>query len=160
MITLLALPTIWLANRSGDAPGARPNVAAVGLDPGESDRSAPASSRDAFDPMGPSGAAYLQPVVTATPPTAPTIAIGTHELELVASAKATYSSQVPWNECRINSVPIGQTVTVVNVANGRSFTCRTAYLSGGETGVLVMYTSRYQSIADLATASIHVEIHR
>ena len=34
VLTLLALPTIWLVNRSDD-DSARPNVAAVGLDPGE-----------------------------------------------------------------------------------------------------------------------------
>ena len=61
VITLVALPTIWLANRSDDGPSSsRPNVAAVGLDPGQADAADGAAA--AADPMGSSGAAYLEPL--------------------------------------------------------------------------------------------------
>ncbi len=161
MITLLALPTIWLVNRSGDGPGsARPNVAAAGIDPGEADHSTAGDRPDEFDPMGAGGAVYLQPTVTVTAPTVPTIAVGREPHQAVATAVATYSARVSWNECEFNGLAIGERVTVVNVANGRSIDCRIAYLSGGESGTLVMHTSNFQSIADLVAAPIHVEIRQ
>lgn len=161
MITLLALPTIWLVNRSGDGPGsARPNVAAAGLDPGDADRSTVGAGPDEFDPMGGGGAAYLEPTVTVTAPTVPDVAIGSEPDRVVATAIATYSSGVSWDECKFNGVAIGDDITVVNVANGRSVDCEASYLSGHEPGTLVMYTTRFQSIADLVAAPIHVEIRQ
>ena len=161
MITLLALPTIWLVNRSGDGPGsARPNVAAAGIDPGQADRSTTAVTRDAFDPMGPSGAMYLEPMATETAPTVPTVAVGAEPDRVVATASATYSAAVSWDECEFNGVAIGERVRVVNVANGRSIECRTSYRSDGDPGTLVMHTSKFQTIGDLVIASIHVEIRQ
>lgn len=161
MITLLALPTIWLVNRSGDGPGsARPNVAAAGIDPGEADHGNGGDGPDEFDPMGAGGAVYLQPTVTATPQTAPSIAVGSEPDHVVATATATYSAGVSWDECEFNGLAIGERVTVVNVANGRSIECRIAYLSGGEPETLVMHTSKFQSIGDLVAAPIHVEIRQ
>ena len=62
VITLVALPTIWLANRSEDGPSSsRPNVAAVGLDPGQADDAAAELPRRPTR-WGRSGAAYLEPL--------------------------------------------------------------------------------------------------
>lgn len=162
MITLLALPTIWLVNRSGDGPGsARPNVAAAGIDPGEADRTTAADGDGgSFDPMGAGGAVYLQPRTTETAPTVPEVALGSEPDRAVASASGTYSSRVPSSECEFNGLPAGERITVVNVANGRSIECTTTYLSGGEPGVLVMSKSKFQSIGDLIAAPIHIEIRQ
>lgn len=162
MITLLALPTIWLVNRNGDGPGAaRPNVAAAGLETGEADNpTASADDDEAFDPMGASGAVYLQPNSAPTTVTVPEVALGSEPDRVVATATGTYSGGVSWDRCEFNGVPSGQEITVVNVANGRSTECTTTYLSGGEPGVLVMYTAKFQSIGDLVTAPIHVEIRQ
>jgi hypothetical protein len=162
VITLLTLPAIWLVNRNEDgSSSSRPNVAAVGIDPGEADQSNPAGAGADFDPMGNVGAAYLQPMSTAQPPASVSVAIGTSSDKVVAAARGTYRlNAIASHECRFNGMPGGEQITVVNVANGRSIECTTSPLSSGESGLLVMSRSRFQQIAELTAAPIHVEIRQ
>lgn len=167
VITLIALPAIWLLNRSEDGSGSvRPHVAAAGLSPGNADSvsstldplSQPPSS---FDPMGSAGAAaYLdaKPLPASVP--VPVVAVGTTPGEFVANASATYRSGVAPGECQFNGGGIGDTITVINVANERSITCQTAILSGGAPGTLVMNTVQFRQLAELIAAPIHVEVRR
>ena len=55
---------------------------------------------------------------------------------------------------------LGEEVTVVNVANGRSTTCTTSYFPGGASNEIVLNTERFRRIADLVTAPVHVEIRQ
>ncbi len=158
--TLIALPTLWLVNRDRSDP-ARPNVAAVGIDPGDQDQAAPAPDATTFDPMGSGGDGYLErvPVTTSV---AVSIAHGTATERTVGQAIATYtaSDSLRPSVCRYNGMGGGHDVTVVNVANGRSIRCTTRPWSGGDTRTLVLAASRFQQIADLTSAPIHVEIRQ
>jgi hypothetical protein len=157
VITLLALPTIWLINRDRD--DSRPNVAAVGIDPGSQDAATPPTT---FDPMGPGGDGYLEQVTIAT--TAATVAIshGDGSETTLGQAIATYttSHNLGPSLCRYNGISGGQVVTVVNVANGRSIRCTTRIWPGGDHDTLVMRDTKFQQIADLTSAPIHVEIRQ
>lgn len=158
MITLVALPTIWLANRSDQGASARPNVAAVGLDPGQADDAGAAAP--SFDPMGSVGAAYLEPLSSAQPPAPVVIAVGTTPDEAIGTAKASYRRSVESGICLFNGVDSGQEVDVVNVANGRTTSCTIVSSSELPDGQLVMSQSRFQRIAQLTAAPVHVEIRR
>jgi hypothetical protein len=159
VITLVALPTIWLANRSEDS-SSRPNVAAVGLDPGQAD---PAANQDggAFDPMGTSGAAYLEPLSSMVTPASAALVVGTTPDDPIATAQASFRrTSVQFDTCEFNGMPAGQEVTVVNVANGRSTTCTTVREDGLADGELLLSQGRFQRIAELTAAPIHVEIRK
>ena len=101
VITLVALPTIWLANRSEDGSPSRPNVAAVGLDPGQAD-DAPAEVDAVLDPMGASGAAYLEELSSVVPVTA-AVVVGTAPDQPIATAQASFRrSSVQFDTCEFN----------------------------------------------------------
>ena len=110
VITLVALPAIWLANRDDEGSSARPNVAAVGIDPGHADDGAGAAA--AFDPMGTTGAAYLDPVASGTSPATAAIVIGTTADDVIAVARASYRrTAVVFDTCQFNGLPGGEEVT-------------------------------------------------
>jgi hypothetical protein len=157
VLTLVALPAIWLANRD-EGSSTRPNVAAVGIDPGRADDDAGAAA--AFDPMGTTGAAYLDPVATHSPP-ANAIVIGTTADDAIAVARASYRrSAVVFDTCQFNGLPGGEEVTVVNVANGRSTRCTIVHKIGLARGELLLSQGRFQRIAELTSAPIHVQIRK
>jgi hypothetical protein len=158
VITLLALPAIWLVNR--DHHERRPNVAAVGIEPGSRDPSV--TEAVPFDPMGPTGDGYLERVPAATSADTVVIAHGTTDGRAVGQAVATYttSSSMRSSLCRYNGMAGGLAVTVVNVANGRSIACTTIPWPGADPDTLMMAESKFQQIADLTAAPIHVEIRR
>ena len=166
MITLLALPTIWLVNRDeAGQSSTRPNVAVVGIDPGEADplevgSDTPHSEADAFDPMGESDAMYLEPGTTVVPPDSVAVVMGTSPDEQVATGRGTYRRSVPPGTCMFNGIGGGESVTVVNVANGRSVTCTTSPYEASEPDVLIMSTAMFQRIADLTAAPVHIEVRQ
>jgi hypothetical protein len=158
VITLVALPTIWLANRSEES-STRPNVAAVGLDPGQADDDAGGAAIP--DPLGTSGAAYLEPVSITAAPDAVEIHVGTTPDDPVATARASYRrTSVRFDTCEFNGLRSGQEVTVVNVANGRSTTCTIMREDGLAEGELLLSQGRFQRIAELIAAPVHVEIRK
>jgi hypothetical protein len=161
VITLLALPTIWLVNRDEGGPSSsRPNVAVVGIDPGEAEEDTPDSEADAFDPMGDSDAMYLEPRSTVVPPDSVAVVVGTSPDEQVATGRGTYRRSVSPGTCMFNGVRAGERVTVVNVANGRSVTCTTTPYETSEPDVLIMNTAMFQRIADLTAAPVHIEVRQ
>lgn len=162
VVTLVALPTIWLVNRSEDGAGsARPNVAAVGLAPGEGNDAVgtPVADSD-FDPMGAPNPIYLEAVTTVAAPPAPDVAVGTEADALVGVGTGTYRNSVSGSTCLYNGAGYGERITIVNVANGRSTECTTSPLSGGELDVVVLSAARFATIADLTAAPVHVEIRQ
>jgi hypothetical protein len=159
VITLVALPAIWLANRDDEGSSTRPNVAAVGIDPGRADSDAGASA--AFDPMGTTGAAYLDPMATQSPAASAAIVIGTTPDDAIAVARASYRrTAVVFDTCQFNGLPGGEEVTVVNVANGRSTSCTIVHKDGLARGELLLSQGRFQRIAELTAAPIHVQIRK
>jgi hypothetical protein len=161
VITLLALPTIWLANRDEDGPSSsRPNVAVVGIDPGEADDAAAAEGAAEFDPMGESDAMYLEAGTTVVPPDSVVVIVGSDPNDQVATGRAIYRRSVQPGTCLFNGIRGGEDVTVVNVANGRSIECVASPYQDVLGDMLVLNTVQFQRIADLTAAPIHVEIRR
>lgn len=162
VVTLVALPTIWLVNRSEDGAGsARPNVAAVGLAPGEANDAVVTPRADSnFDPMGAPDPIYLEAITTVAAPPAPAVGVGTEADVLVGVGTGTYGNSVSGRTCLYNGAGYGEQITVVNVANGRSTDCTTSPLSSGELDVVVLSAARFAAIADLTAAPVHVEIRQ
>jgi hypothetical protein len=161
VITLLALPTIWLANRDEGGHGsARPNVAVVGIDPGEAGVETPGSAADQFDPMGDPGVMFLDPRTTLVAPDSVAVVVGTSPDEQVATGRGTYRRSVAPGTCMFNGIRGGESVTVVNVANGRSVTCTTSPYESTGSDVLIMNTAMFQRIADLTAAPVHIEVRQ
>jgi hypothetical protein len=159
IVTVVALPTIWLANRD-DGGSSRPNVAAVGIDPGQADVAIEDVTGAADDPMGTTGAAYLQPRSSVAPGPSAVVVVGTSPDDPVATARGSYRRSIYVGTCLFNGLTSGVEVTVVNVANGRSTSCTIDRDTGVEDGYLLMSQTSFQRIAELTAAPIHVEVRQ
>ncbi len=74
---------------------------------------------------------------------------------------ASYRSTIAgFRTCIVQGLTTGLTVTVTNLANGRSITCVTALAPADAIDEVVMHTRTFQEIADLTEAPINVEITR
>jgi hypothetical protein len=159
VLTVIALPAVWLANRD-DRPGrSRPNLAAVGL--AAEDGSTAASAADGasttiVDPMG-----HVDPLFAGEPTAdkvAPvSVAVGGRDSVIVDTPFATYSRSVWGDACYYNGVAAGTAVTIVNPANGRSLEC---VISPNDDDELTVSPDRFALLADLTVAPVRVEIHR
>ena len=164
-ITAVALPALWFANQPDSGA---PNVATAGIAVGE-----PAAN-DA-DPIAESdeGRTSATDAETGAAPVfldGPTAQIGAGLAEIAVpiapdaervTIDATFRSNVVVaGVCRVPGLGNGQQITVVNLDNNRSITCRTALTPAGETLELVMHPDLFSQIADLTDAPIPVEIRR
>jgi hypothetical protein len=166
VLTLLALPALWLANTSDNS--AAPNLAVAGLDPGV-DVAAGASDAKASDldvdvndddGLGQAAPAYFEGPASAAGAGQSAIAIPARPLVDGFVAKATFRSNVADGMCIAGGVPSGSLVTIVNLANNRSVTCTTILAPGDDPDAVVMHPSAFAGIADLTSAPISVEIRR
>lgn len=161
VLTLLALPALWLANTSDNS--AAPNLAVAGIDPGVDTAQAasdPNAAHDADDAPGDVAPVYLEGPASAAGASQSPIAIPAKPLLDRFTAKATFRSTVPDGACIVGGLTIGSVITVVNLDNNRSVTCTTILAPGDHPGGVVMHTSSFAGIADLTDAPISVEIHR
>ncbi len=158
-LTTAVLPAVWLINRD-EAGTTRPNVAAVGLPAGASP-STP-SVGTSIDPMGTVEPLYLSEDDSPDAAPVPSVAVGSSEDRLVATGTAIYRRQVGGTgTCLFNGAGVGELVTVVNVANGRSVQCRTSPRQpGAPANELVLHPDAFRTIADLTSAPIDVEIRQ
>jgi hypothetical protein len=156
-LTVAALPAVWLVNQD-DAATTRPNVAAVGLAPGEAGAT---TTAETIDPMGDVAPRFLdaQPAPAAAP-TPVAAVVGTGRGVTIATATAIFRRSVrDTRTCVFSGVPSGSHVTVVNVANDRSVDCWTTLRPIDQPqDELVMSAAAFAAIADPTTAPIHVEI--
>ena len=157
-LTVAALPAVWLVNQ--DDEGSRPNVAAVGL--AAENGAADTASTTPPDPMGEVDARYLAGTSLPPPPQPASVAVGSTDQVVVATAQAIYRRSVGRvDSCQYNGVRAGQLITVVNVDNGRSIECWTTVRPpDGPADELVMHPDRFIHIADLTSAPINVEIRQ
>jgi hypothetical protein len=155
-LTVAALPAVWLVNQDDDGT-ARPNVAAVGLAPGDA---AAATTEATIDPMGEITPRFLHAEDTAAAAAPVSAVVGTGEGVTVATATAIFRRSVrDTRTCVFSGVPSGSHVTVVNVANDRSVECWTTLRPIDQPqDELVMSAAAFAEIADPTTAPIHVEI--
>ncbi len=170
LVTLLALPALWLVNR--ESSSGSPNVAAAGVqvengyvtvedaagDPSAPSVSGPSTANlPVVDPAGESAPVFLDGPA-ANGGGLPAIAVPTAPEGTVRELEATYTSQV-WDwTCIVPGVTTGTKVTIVNVDNGRSTTCVATYGDPRSDGRLVMHTNGFLELADLTDAPIPVEI--
>jgi hypothetical protein len=157
VLTIAALPAVWLANR--DDPATGPNVAAVGL---AAESGATSTTVVPLDPMGEVQAKYLEGGSTVAPPAQVPIAVGSSDSRVVATGHAIFRrSARDAAICLFSGVAPGEKITVVNVDNGRSTTCRTrAQEPDAPAGELVMHPDRFLQIADLMSAPVDIEIRQ
>jgi V8-like Glu-specific endopeptidase len=141
-LTIVALPAVWLVNRSDDAAAS----------------STPATS---LDPMGTVQPVYLHG--TAAPVDAVgsvTPAVGTADGQVVATGTAIFRRTVTNDHiCQYSGVKGGSRIVVVNLDNDRSMTCTTIPRPQGQPPrELVMSANAFAGIADPSSAPIDIQI--
>ncbi len=162
VLTLLALPALWLANSSENS--AAPNLAVTGIDAGAEAAAAgesgtgPAAGND--DAEGDVAPVFLEGPASAAGAGQSPIAIPAKPLVDGITAKATFRSTVVDGTCLVGGLASGTLITVVNLDNNRSMSCTTVLAPGTDPDVMVMRTADFASIADLTDAPISVEIRR
>lgn len=166
VLTMLALPTLWLLNRDGGSSA--PNVAAAGVQVEngyvtETDPTPTTGPRranlPAVEPLGETAPVFLDGP-SSSGGGLPAIAVPTVPASEILDLEATYNSQM-WNwTCIVPGVADGTELTIVNVNNGRSTTCVATYANPHDGASLVMHTSDFLELADLTDAPIPVEIHK
>jgi hypothetical protein len=162
VLSVIALPAIWLANRDESRQGTTaPNVAAVGLEAGVDPESSAAVPQPA-DPLEPVGSP-VAPLFLNGPAVGPGpdhVAVATAEPEGESrDLEATFRRGVgSVDSCRVNGIPAGLLVTVTNLENGRSVECWTGPTSIGRADEIALHTDRYREIARFSDAPVHVEV--
>ena len=158
VLTVAALPAVWLVNQS-DATSPRPNVAAVGL--AAEDVAGP-TTVEAVDPMGDVTPQYLDGTALAERPAPVSPVVGTSPGQVLATTTAVFRRAVTDSRtCLYSGVPSGTYITVVNVDNNRSIECFTTLRPMDQSQVeLVMSAAAFAEIADPTTAPIDVEIRQ
>ncbi|NND74981.1 MAG: hypothetical protein HKN44_08245 [Ilumatobacter sp.] len=169
IVSLLALPALWWANRDDGSAG--PNVATAGVEiAGDTASTAsPASPADTDTTIGESRLPPVQTVRGSDPVfldgPAPN-AVGVSEIAVPATsateavmAQATYrSSVVDAATCLTKTLQPGRTVTIVNLDNNREATCQLRLGPATQVDDLVVHTDLFIELADLTDAPIPVEI--
>lgn len=162
VLTVIAVPTVWLLNRDDDTgiANAEMNGAVVARQAGADGAAAtPTAGADPepLDPFGDTGAAILEPAVdVGSDDSVPQVAIGDLDYEVLDRTTATYGNIDP-GTCKYVAGVTGSDITVVNVANGRQVDCEVTYGAGLDGGI-VMDPWSFAKIAELVAAPIHVEI--
>ncbi len=152
--TLVALPAIWLFDR--DDPPAAPGVAAAGLPAPAATESAATLDTEPEVPI------FLDNTVVVVPPAVIDVALpeapGPNEVTGTASFKR-FPVDAGDRRCAAPRAPSGALLTVTNIDNGMSLTCRNT------TGVAMPYgitvgidTDLFVQIADLVDAPVPVRV--
>jgi hypothetical protein len=156
VLTTLALPALWVANADR---GADPAVGAAGI-PAPVDDSARADEPAAtYQPEGP---VFLDQPTLPAPATplavqAPATAAAPAGTEVIATA--TFKRIADPGGCATNLVIAGTTLTVVNIDNGRTVTCRAVVGVAVPVGTeVVLDTNLMAQITDLSEAPIPVRV--
>lgn len=166
IVSLLALPALWWANRDDGSAG--PNVATAGVEiAADSD---PSTTADQVETT--IGRSNL-PTADTTTGSAPVFldgpvpnAVGVSEIAVPAGSpessmltNASYRSSIADSEtCLSKSMTPGREVTVINLDNNRMTTCRIGLAPATQVEDLVMHTDLFVVLADLTDAPIPVEI--
>lgn len=155
VLTVVALPAVWLLDR--DDPTPSPNVAAAGVPTPAA--AAEAAPDDSFVPEVPvfldNTAVVPQPAVIdiAVPDT-----VNPNQTEVLLTYKNYESIQVE-RPCSAVAAPSGAQITVTNVDNGQSVVCtNTLGMSIPIGAEMAIDINLYVKIADLVDAPIPVRI--
>jgi hypothetical protein len=170
VLTLIALPSLWLMSRSDQSTA--PNVATAGVvvtHEGGSDAGA-TTLTDApgrSDALGSAGGAFLErpeyPLAesdteTQTGDGVIRIAVPHTSERNTLSGRATFLSTMGSPEiCAIAGAPYGAQVTVTNLDNGFSVSCLALASPVANEHTVVLHTTVFASIADLTDSPVPVE---
>lgn len=155
VLSLIALPALWVLNRGeADNPGV-PRAGAAGVDSPTAGAATPVTE---YRPQVPP---FIEG--TPTPPAPPNVkvAVGTVPPGNHVTGRASYHRYTDGsaNACTTGAAPLGIILTVTNLDNGQSVQCTN---NGGwllPTGiVLVLDTGLFALISDLADAPIPVSV--
>lgn len=158
VITLVALPALWLMQRDDTAPGS-PGLAAAG---------APSLAADTDDSVDtePPAPAYLEgpaSSVDEAPDSSLVIATSADDVTNRLTGTAGFRRFDPAlfapGSCSVHGAPLGVRVTVRNVDNDRTIDCLNMSTTRGDDGeVAVLDRASFLQIADLVDAPLPVEI--
>jgi hypothetical protein len=160
VVTLLALPSLFIMNR--DDPTGPATVAPAGVV--VAPEAAPLTTPAPHQAMGTVGGAFLQsPEIPAERPRTEgepiAVAVPAARPGVFVSSRATYRRSIPSTSvCLVSDAPHAARVTITNVDNGRSITCVASVTGVGSRDPVVVHTDSFTRIADLSDAPIHVEI--
>lgn len=183
IVTLLALPTLWLVSRDEARDGSGvPSVAAVGAG-GAVDAAGPATQTAGETPAATSTTGATRPVAEAAPeaedddpfgdthpvfldgPTRPLtpvvldVAVPTTDATSTVAGHAAYMRSGVPDRCDTPHAPVNATIVVTNVNNGRTVTCRNTFTFGLASGLaVVLDEAAFLRIADLVDAPVPVRI--
>lgn len=158
IVTLLALPALWLFNRSDDSTA--PAVAGVGIDIQDGGSGGDGGGDTTVPELGDQEPVFLDGP-SSPPGGVAEIAVPAPPLREPIAGSATYSSVIiSETKCFVRGVTTGTRITIVNLDNNRSTTCVSTLAPESQREDVVLHTRTYTRLADLTDAPIPVEIRR
>jgi hypothetical protein len=156
VFTMLALPALWVFNRSDSSRSTAPSVAAAGVDAGRvGSDTAPV---DTYEPEVP---VFLGNKPAPADPAVVNVVVPALDTGNQAEAKASYRRypDATTSPCTTLLVPFNTMLTVTNLDNGQSVQCLNSFGTALPAGVdLVIHTDLFVKISDLADAPAPVRI--
>lgn len=159
IITLVALPALWLMQRDDTAPGS-PTVAAAGAPaPPAADADDEATEGDPPPPAYLEGPSTTAPVVSDAP-----LVIATGDADSANRLTGTagyrrFDDVITSGTCHVSGAPLAVTITVRNVDNDRTTSCVNTSTALGDDGeIAVLDIAVFLQIADLVDAPLPVEL--
>jgi hypothetical protein len=169
LVSMIALPSLWWVNR--DDPSNGPNTASVGVEVGGSingESAAPEQVATIESTIGqsnlPSEPTYLDepPIFLDGPASniggAAEIAIPNADPLETIITRATYGEFSGTDVCLARNVAIGEVITVINLDNNRTITCRVAPAPESQEAGIILQSDQFTELADLTDAPIPVQI--
>jgi hypothetical protein len=168
--SLLTLPALWWVNR--DDPSSGPNTASVGVEVGGTLNGEPVDEPDDTitidSTIGQSNLPTEPTVLDQTPIflDGPASAVGgiseiaipnADALETIIT-RATFGNLSGTNTCLAQNITTGQEITVINLDNNRTITCRVTLAPSTQSAALILQTAQFETLADLTDAPIPVQI--
>lgn len=143
IITIVALPTLWLTSRDEASDGTLNPVAAA------------VNGGSPVFMVGPTAPPVPEPEVATPAPVADQVT-GRATFRRWDSATVAQLRNYP---CHTTVAPVGARVTVTNVNNGRSVPCvNTGAETAATNAIIVLHTEALLSIGDLADAPLPVRV--
>lgn len=170
LLSLIALPALWFVNRDDPAPG--PNIATAGVAVGSQAASAEPTADTPITVKTTIGQSNL-PTLDTISDTDPIfldgpapqqggvaeIAVPTADESDSVFAQATFLNTVPNTlTCLAKDIELGEIVTVINLDNLRSTTCRISLAPTNQQADIVLHTDNFVELADLTDAPISVQV--
>ena len=154
-----------------DDPASGPNTASVGVEVGGSINGEPVATEQivTVDSTIERSNLPTEPTVLDDPPIfldgpasniggAPEIAIPNPDALETIITRATYGEFSGTDVCLARDVTTGQVITVINLDNNRTITCRVTLAPATQLAGLVLQTDQFTALADLTDAPIPVQI--